>query len=282
MILSATDLSSYDYCSRKLFLEKILGIRAEIPKSVLVKGSIRHSAYEEIVKKEQEIVLKLKPEDKGNIEEKYRKEYSQILSSIIIKNKSRLRDIEMPLQEAFSAFWPSLLLHAKERAKIAEDGAAKGIFGEQLWESITPKLKAEYRIQSESLRLRGIIDRLEIFPTKIVPVEIKTGKNPLEGVWPGHKLQVGVYLLLLQEQFENTKEAVVHYVDSDKKVSIMLNPFLRDEVMETAQKVRELLGGKEVPSRISNEKKCKACGLYDKCYNDNLVNETAVKKGINY
>ena len=58
MYISVTMLSSYLYCKRKLFLERVLGL-FEPDKGALVKGSIRHKTYEEINKIEENIFKKI-------------------------------------------------------------------------------------------------------------------------------------------------------------------------------------------------------------------------------
>ncbi|MBI2659513.1 hypothetical protein HYX05_05440, partial [Candidatus Woesearchaeota archaeon] len=61
MKISVSLLSSYLYCSRKLFLEKVL-LLEEPPKESLVMGSIRHETYDNINKKEEEIVTSITKE----------------------------------------------------------------------------------------------------------------------------------------------------------------------------------------------------------------------------
>jgi len=50
-----------------------------------------------------------------------------------------------------------------------------------------PILISEQRIGSDKLQLKGIVDRIEVYENGYVPVELKTGKIPKEGVWPGHR-----------------------------------------------------------------------------------------------
>ena len=90
MKISVSLLSSYLYCSRKLFLEKVL-LLEEPPKESLVMGSIRHETYDNINKKEEGIVASItEMENLEAIQSLYRKEYLKILRKAIANNKKQL------------------------------------------------------------------------------------------------------------------------------------------------------------------------------------------------
>ncbi len=158
--------------------------------------------------------------------------------------------------------------------KIFEFIEKTGFLGDELWENITPKIKPEYRINSEALGLKGVIDELEVHPAFFVPNELKTGKAPDEGVWPGHKIQVGAYAMLLEEKFNvPITKAVVRYLDTNSEREVIVNPFLKQEVLELVKKVNLMLNSAEIPEFADNENKCKSCDLKDVCYDEKLINQ---------
>lgn len=267
-MIPVTALSSYLYCQRKLFIEKVLKIRVEIPKEALIKGSIRHSVYENINKAQEELVKSITAKDWNFIFEIYKSKYIKILKKAIVNNKHQLRAIEIPLTDFFRDTKPMIENEAEYRARNIFDFVKKtGFFGDLLWENLTPKVKPEYRISSSSLGMRGIIDELQVYEHFFVPVEYKTGKMPKEGVWPGHKIQVGAYALLLEETFGvQITKAVVRYLDTNTTRDVLINPFLKDEVKELINKVNSMLNSAEIPDFTDNENKCNACDLKDVCY----------------
>ena len=90
MKISVTLLSSYLYCSRKLFLEKVLMLE-EPPKESLVMGSIRHGTYDMINKTEEAIVTSItKKMNLEDIQERYRQQYLKFLKKAIVENKKKL------------------------------------------------------------------------------------------------------------------------------------------------------------------------------------------------
>ena len=275
MKISVTLLSSYLYCSRKLFLEKVLMLE-EPPKERLVMGSIRHETYDSINKKEEEIVVSItKRANLEDIQELYRKNYLKILRKAIANNKKRLDEVSINMLEAYRKSYPFIMEESSLRASnIFNFIEANNIFGEELWEKLTPKIISELRIESDELKLKGIIDQVHVYDNEYVPFELKTGRTPDNGVWPSHRIQIAAYSLLLQEKFSRQiKEGYVVYLDTKEKRHIAINPFMKQEVKQIVDEVIALLESKELPDFCNNENKCRKCGLRQTCYNEEEVNK---------
>ncbi len=271
MKISVTLLSSYLYCSRKLFLEQVLKLK-EPPKESLVLGSIRHQIYDHINKKEREIVVSItKKESLENIQNLYRRQYLGILREAILGNKKSINLLGLNILEVYKKIFPYVIEECSIRASnIFSFVESSNLFGEELWEKLTPKIMSEIRVDSEKLRLKGIIDQVYAYESDYVPFELKTGSIPSDGVWPSHRIQVAAYSLLLQEKFGmEIKEGFVFYLDSKEKRRIAINPFMKEEVMQITDEVISLLEGKELPDFCSNKNKCRSCGLKQTCYSEN-------------
>lgn len=264
-MISVTDLSSYLYCPRKLYLNKVLGL-VEIPKEALVKGNVRHLAHDLANKSEKEMVLSIRSVDEASIFELFSKNYGLFLRDAIKKYKSQLESFDMSLMDLFDTFWAGFKVEAELRASQVYDFARRhNVVSTELWNDLLPKIESELRIQSDTLQLRGIIDRVEVFDDGVVPIELKTGSCPREGVWPGHQIQIAAYMLLLKEKGRKVAEAHVHYLDQNIKRIITLNPFLEDKIKKLIGDVNALLQSKDVPPVCDNDNKCKNCGLKDRC-----------------
>ena len=88
-------------------------------------------------------------------------------------------------------------------------------------------------------------------------------------MWPGHRIQIGAYALLLEEKFKiPVEEGFVHYLDGKEKRHISINPFLKDDVKRLVREVNELIENKNLPDYCNNKNKCSSCGLNSICYND--------------
>ncbi len=279
-MISVSTLSSYMYCQRKLYLQYVLKL-SEPPKDVLLKGSIRHKVYENINLAEEELIKSIrKPTSESDLKAIYQSKYRNILLNVINNNKENLKQFNILPQDLFKNVWPLILSESETRAISINNFIEKNnIYGKELWEKLTPKIESEMRISSDKLGLRGIVDQIEVYKQGFVPIELKTGRSPKEGVWPGHKIQLIAYTLLLEEKFNiEIKEGFVHYLDNKEKRHIAINPFMRMEVKELITKVNNLLAAKTIPNFEKNQNKCTNCGLKEKCYDEKALSDQIKSK----
>jgi len=269
-MISVSLLSSYLYCPRKLFLEQVLKLYVP-PKEAIVKGIIRHSAYENINRIEESLVKQI--DQDTNIESLYKTHYSRILRGSIIASRSQLKRLDIEMPSVFREVWPLLLREMGIRIRSVEGFINKyGVYGEELWDKLIPKIKSEYSVSSETLNLKGKIDQLRVYEDHLLPVELKTGKVPEEGVWPGHSIQIAAYVMLIEENFGVVlNKGIVSYLDSGEEREVPVNPFMRDEVKRVASEVSALLDSLKIPDHTKNENKCNACNLRDRCYDDGFI-----------
>ena len=274
MKISVSLLSSYLYCSRKLFLEKVL-LLEEPPKESLVMGSIRHETYDNINKKEEAIVTSIKKKETlESIRALYKKDYLAILRKAIANNRKRLEEVNFNSLDAYKKSFQFIMEESYMRAaNIFSFIEENNVFGKELWQKLTPKIISELRIESDELRLKGIVDQVHVYDNEYVPFELKTGRTPNDGVWPSHRIQIAAYSLLLQEKFnKEIKEGFVVYLDTKEKRHIAFNPYMKQEVKQIVDEIIELLESKELPDFCDNQNKCRKCGLKATCYNEEEVN----------
>ena len=279
MNLTPSQLSSYLYCKRKLFLDYVLKIITP-PKDVMLRGTILHKLQEKIFQSEQFIVEKiLEKTDFESLKNKFSREYQKILTNLIAINRKEIDKYNL-LSNILRSGRKIIGEIAEERTKIILDIIeTKNVFGENLWLEIFPKIKAEVTLSSKELNLRGRVDRIEIYPDKMIPVELKTGKSPKEGLWPGQKAQVASYLLMMNEIYGNKiDEGVLFYIDENIRRSIFINPMLKDEIKDLISKVMDVLTSSKLPPFCPNNKKCEKCSLRNFCYDEKFINQKMNEK----
>lgn len=269
MNLSVTLLSSYLYCPRKVFLEKVLGLK-EPPKPALLLGTIRHTTLEKANEAEQQVVERM--EEFLTLDEtitKYKNAYTSFLRGSIETYANSLHSLGIDPLDAYHKAKESILIEAQTRAcNVHSFMHVHRVLGKELWQKLTPKIKSELRLESNRLRLKGIVDQIHHHPEKVVVGELKTGRAPSEGVWPGHKIQVVAYSMLLEEHLKKpVEEAFIHYLDTNQKRKILINPFMKMEVEQLVEEVTQLLDNRLLPDYVSIKNKCKNCGLRRQCYN---------------
>jgi CRISPR-associated protein Cas4 len=282
MKISVTLLSSYLYCSRKLFLEKVMKLE-EPPKESLVMGSIRHNTYDKINKEEESIVSSITNKMSfDEIQSMYKQKYLAFLKKSIADNRKRLDYVNLNAMDAYKKAYLFIAEESLTRASNIFSFIEKNnVFGDELWEKLTPKIISELRIESDSLKLKGIIDQVHVYDNEYVPIELKTGKMPHDGVWPSHRVQIAAYSLLLQEHFKKpVKEGFVRYLDTKQNRQIVMNPYMADEVKKLVDEVIALLESRELPDYCNNENKCRKCGLREKCYNEEEMSTLLKVKAV--
>ena len=272
-MLSVTALTSYLYCQRKLYLQRVLKFYEPI-RAPLIKGTIRHEVHEQINQTEESIVTAItRKSTKEELFQRYKTTHSQILSDIIRKYKKQLRNLNLKPNEIFKQTWPLIMEESITRAKnIWEFMQLNLVYGKELWEKLTPKISSEFKISSEKLKLRGIIDQIEIYQKGYVPVEIKTGQCPKEGVWPNHKIQIAAYAIMLEEHYNTEiKEGFVAYLDAKQRRHVPINPFLKQEIKDLIQTTNNMLNSKEIPEKTQNINKCRSCGIKEQCFDEKIL-----------
>jgi CRISPR-associated protein Cas4 len=277
-MVSATQLSSYLYCPRKLFISTILMVEEPL-KEELVKGRIWHKAYELINNCEERIVKSISSYDYTLILEFYKKEYALMLRNAILMSRHDIKKFGLDMVMIFNNYWPGFFEEAKRRAlNVCEFSRKHNILGEQLWIHLTPKILSEQYFKSERLNLSGIIDLIEVHDNNLfVPVELKTGNAPSTGVWDGHRIQLGAYLVLLSDSGRIASEGKIRYKEADERI-VMMNSMLSDEVMSLIKKVSALLSGSTIPKHTDNKNKCAKCSFKELCYDEEKMQQLLLEK----
>jgi len=272
-------LSTYLYCPRKVFLERVLRLR-EPPRQPLVLGTIRHQALEEAAKAEEALVSSevdgiLSYDD---ILEIYKAQYLSLLRDVVQRHVPALESLGMDPLDAYHRALPTLLREAETRtANLHRCMDSTKLAGRQLWDALTPKIRSEVAIDSDELHLTGIVDQIHETGDSMIPVELKTGKMPREGVWPGHRVQAAAYALLVGERYgKAVPHAIVHYLDANEKRMIPMNPFMKDEIRMLVGEIMELMDNRLMPEFCSSRQKCAACGLKRQCYDSSLMDSLIV------
>ena len=254
-IISVSDITSYLFCPRKLWLSRVKGIR-EPPNREMILGRIKHKALELFSLIEQEFILFISsPMNKEELIEEYKNLIRQSAIKAYEMNADIAEKFSLNLTTFLAEFLPSTENEINLRIKPLLE-AMKLYSGREIWEHLTPKYKVEFSLISESLGIKGRIDRVS-FSNEIIPFEIKTRVK--ERIYDTDKIQLAAYALLLEDRYK-TKIAKGIVEMKTKKQEIILDDDLKSQVLELAEKVRNIQP--EFPSSFS---KCQSCGLKEEC-----------------
>jgi len=268
-MIPVTAISAYLFCPRKLYLDKVLGLIPP-PKDVLLKGSVKHQVLDTLNKSEKSIISSISsPMDFPDILSKYQLAYHQALIKTLKAYKNDLSEFKIDIKSMLKQMWPTIISEAKFRSRVVFDFMDRNkLYGYELWQELSPKIVTELKISSPKLRLRGIIDKVEIYANKIyIPFELKSGKPPLSGIWPNQKIQLIAYIHLLKDFFKaEVTKGYIHYIDYNDKREVVDSLNQREQLLVLIEQVHKLYEQNKPPEICKNPKKCKNCAFKDHCF----------------
>ncbi len=118
------------------------------------------------------------------------------------------------------------------------------------------------RLFSEVYGLVGRPDRIVRDGGHLIPEEWKSSRK----VSHGHRLQLGAYFLLIEEEYGERPPFGVVVLGDGSRVQVENTEALRSEVLSIAEKMRERRRalGEEIPVR-QPAWKCRMCGQRENC-----------------
>lgn len=265
-MIAVSALPAYIYCPRKFYLQYVLEVKP-IETDRIVKGEVKHNVFDQINKTEEEIVKRISLENIKEIGAVYKQEYYKALMNSIQEKEEAIRKVGINKVELLEETWARLMQEAEMRAKhIAEFAQKNQLFGKELWDNLKPKYLTEVSIRSTNLKLRGRIDRVEVEEEKHTPIELKTGKMPQNGMWPGDRIQLGSYILLLQQQHK-AEQGFLEYTEYSVRKKLVMDENLKEEIINLVEEVHDTVNKKELPRKICDERRCKNCFVREGCEN---------------
>jgi CRISPR/Cas system-associated exonuclease Cas4 (RecB family) len=258
-------ISTYLYCKRKLYLEEVKKLKSSSDE-FKVREEIKNKIFESINSVDEEIVRSIKSFKKlDELQMIYRKKYYDLVQKIIRDNVMRLSSVGLSITDFFHEVWPLILKEVNLRAdNIFGFIVRERVYSGELWSRLYPKYLSEVTLKNDWLS--GKISRIEIYPDYIVPIELKQGKAPKEGLWPGDKAYLEACMLLVESEFgKKVNHAIIYYLESNEVRKVNNTKFIKDFVYALLEDIRDSLRG-DLPDFVKNRNKCNRCPLREKCY----------------
>lgn len=258
-LLSVTDLTSYLYCPRKFFLEKVKGIRAP-PNKMMIEGKTKHEVVELFSKSEQALVESFdKKMPAKDITISYLSMLTNLIDKILCDRTYTLQKYSISPSSINDTIVVSMNNEILLRAKAVEQAMDQGWLGKDIWENLQPKYLSEFSLESPTLGLKGKIDRVMLAGESIVPFELKT--RAIETVFETDEVQLTAYAMLLEENF---KKSIPHGILESGNVrhKLEIKPEMKTKVLSLIQEIHSL---KENPKFPANLSKCRECRLKKEC-----------------
>gem|GEM_PF-1262045 len=261
----ASDLSVYAFCSRKIYLSRVLGL-GEKPNEQMYRGMIEHNLRKDLSLRYSRILSQVsEPKEIGAVVDR---EIDSIISGFPSKHRGLVNqapdgvDFNMLLHELVAGLHEEKPALKRKFEFMVEEAGLKGAI-----EEVTPWRRG-YLLGSKRLGFSGKIDKVLRRKNSYLPVEVKTGEVP-SSVWWGDRLQLTAYSLLLEEEFDcvDVLFSIVEFTRTLERRPVRITQRLRSEVLEVRDDIIRILEG-FVPEVCchGNRNKCGSCSLRAECY----------------
>ncbi len=255
---NVTDLSSYLYCPRKFYLEKIQGLR-QPPNRLMIEGRIRHEVLEQFSNNERMVVEQLETLTKKEIVSSYKEFLEKIIKQVFLKNGNFIYQFKIDEKELKEKITDAMENEIELRLKSILETAKRGFKGPEIWKHLSPKYISELKLYSETLGLKGRADRVMVDFQEVIPFELKT--RAIQKVWPSDEIQLAAYTMLLEEKYD--KKIPYGILEAgNKRHRVKIDAELKKKVLDTIEKMNELKVNPEYPSSFA---KCQSCVWKKEC-----------------
>lgn len=121
-------------------------------------------------------------------------------------------------------------------------------------------------LESRMLQLRAVLDCMEFDGTSIVPIELKSGKAPVQGPFEHHVVQLVAEALLLEACHGMIVDhGKLVYTDHQIEVNHPITLEWKQRVIELATRARRIITEEILPRPTRDAGKCKSCEFWLRC-----------------
>lgn len=257
-LINVTDLSKYLYCPRQFYLEKVLGMKKPATKE-MIEGRIRHEVLELFSKNERGVIEGIGAEEKTKIELLFKELLAKIISQVLKRNEKIITEFRINKEELIHKIEKQINKEIKLRVDSIRKTIEKGFFKSELWENLETKYFSEFSISSDSLGLKGRVDRLVIENGEIItPFELKS--REVDRIFESDEIQVVAYCLLLEQYFDRRVNFGIVEA-GETRFQIEADDKKRKKVLSLVNEIQTDLS-KKFPS---NFLKCEKCSFKEEC-----------------
>ncbi|MEA1993800.1 MAG: Dna2/Cas4 domain-containing protein [Euryarchaeota archaeon] len=253
----------YTVCPRKYYLAYVKKTEVN-PTKEMVHGNLSHKVREYISKNENKILKKIELTCSfEDIVSEYKKWYEDSLNYAVTENAADLEKLEIDIEEVNELLEKDLDLYFIGRSiGIKRTMNALGIERDELAFYLSPKNNyVEYKIIDKKTGFAGVIDRIKRSKNSFYPIEIKTGKPPVEDVYPSHRIQVAFSARLVEAKFRvPVNFAFIEYTQINELRPVLIDENLKKEVFAITDGIQKVNEG-YIPQKIRHCGKCEYEGV---------------------
>lgn len=261
-LISVSDVNSYLFCARKLYLTRVCGLRAS-PNRNMIIGRLKHSIIEAFSKSEEKFVSGIdKDYEKIELLFMYEDFIKNIAARIFAENSDVSEKFMVDREDLLKKILRDFAEDIKLRIASIKSSLSGGFRKEELWNNLDSLYVSELRLESENLGLKGRVDRVLVGKkdNSIIPFELKSRE---EKIFISDELQLTAYAMLLEEKYlRKIPFGIIEVGNSKKQVPITESN--KAEILKIAGIIRAMENNPPPPIQ-SNFNKCRNCEFREEC-----------------
>jgi len=263
--VSITWISTWLYCKRKLYLEQVRNFKVE-NEAFEIKSELKKRVFDDINSADKRIVVSFNSfKSLEDIQMVFRKEYYKIIQGIVNENRIKLFNIGLNVTDFFHEIWPSALEEAKTRSNNLFSFILKEkIYSDELWSKLYPRYLSNVYFNNN--KIEGVLEKVELYQDYSIPIKVRTGKAPKEGVWPSDKVLMEIFIYLTEKEFgKKVEHGIINYLGSEEVRKVSKSEHAEEFMSLLLEDLNNTLKG-SLPGFVKNRKKCDKCPLKERCY----------------
>ncbi len=261
-IVSVSDINGWLYCPRKIYLNKVCKLPT-IQNRNMVIGRLKHNILESFSKQEEKFISKIdKDYDKVDLAFMFEDFLKSIATIIFIENDGVIKKFMIDSDDIMKKVFRDFSEDIRLRIQSIKEKTSSGIFGKDIWTSLDLIYISEMKVESESIGLRGRVDRVLISKKdgSVIPFELKSREDK---IFHSDEIQLTAYAMLLEEKYSRKISAGIVEVGNNKK-EVPITDENKNEVLQLVDKIRNIEDN-PAPPILSNFNKCRYCEFQEEC-----------------
>ncbi len=263
-------LLTYRFCKRKLYLEEALGLAdpARVVRTRILDDALRYTN-----KLEEGIVRGFKgPMAKSKVIDAFRQSASRSLQEAVINQKEAISEAGVSIIDTSKDIWSLMQRYIRMRAEHVYDFMVKHrVYGSELWWQLSPKMSLKLPVDSSTLDVSVVIDRVDRYKTSSVPFVFSYKNAPEEGLLSNDRLKLTVATIALADNGAAVPNSVALYNNGLVRREFVITPESKEWVERVIEGVISVLSSSVVPDKLVNPNACERCSLRDKCFDESYV-----------
>ncbi len=174
-IISVSDLNSWLYCPRKLYLIRVKKLEVP-PNRNLIIGKIKHNILENFSKREEHFISSIEKDyPKLDLLFMYEDFLRNIADLVFIEHMDMIEKFMIDKEDIFKKVLRDFTEDIKLRIASIKEAIAKGFLKEKIYHNLDSIYLSELRLESPAYGLRGRVDRILVSrkDNSIIPFELK-------------------------------------------------------------------------------------------------------------